>query len=651
VTDRLIHLRGAGASLVLDATAEGLPRVVYWGADLGDGVDLAALALATTPPIARATLDVRVPLSLLPERAAGHRGRPGLTGSRDGRAWSSSFRFLELEQPDADGAVVAAEDPGAGLALRSELRLAPSGLLALRHTLRNDGDAPYRLDELACVLPVPAVAREVLDLTGRWCRERSPQRRELGHGTWLRESRHGRTGHDATLMLVAGTPGFGFRTGEVWGVHLGWSGDASTWAERLPDGGAVLGAAELLGPGEVLLEPGQEYSTPWLYAAWSPRGLDGLSAATHAWLRARPGHRRRPRPVVLNTWEAVYFDHRLDRLAELADTAARLGVERFVLDDGWFGARRDDTAGLGDWRVSADVWPDGLGPLVEHVRGLGMELGLWVEPEMVNPDSDVFRAHPDWVMRGPGGRLPPPWRNEQVLDLANPDAYAHVRDLLDVLLGEYEIAYLKWDHNRDLVEAGHGGRPGVHEQTLAAYYDTERRRPEFFKSVRARESPERDFPLQLVARATASAPTYFEPLLLGDRPLIDGGVFAVNPGMCALAEVLRYSPGAEVVLVSLGTGQLTRPFPWKEVRGWGLVEWARPLIDVVFDGASDVVDYQLTQVLGPQHFFRFQTELTAASDDLDDASAENLRALRLTGERLLEERARDLEAALAALAG
>jgi alpha-galactosidase len=469
VTDRLIHLRGAGASLVLDATGEGLPRVVHWGADLGDGVDLAALALATTPPIARATLDVRVPLSLLPERAAGHRGRPGLTGSRDGRAWSSSFRFLELEQPDADGAVVAAEDPGAGLALRSELRLAPSGLLALRHTLRNDGDAPYRLDELACVLPVPAVAREVLDLTGRWCRERSPQRRELGHGTWLRESRHGRTGHDATLMLVAGTPGFGFRTGEVWGVHLGWSGDASTWAERLPDGGAVLGAAELLGPGEVLLEPGQEYSTPWLYAAWSPRGLDGLSAATHAWLRARPGHRRRPRPVVLNTWEAVYFDHRLDRLAELADTAARLGVERFVLDDGWFGARRDDTAGLGDWRVSADVWPDGLGPLVEHVRGLGMELGLWVEPEMVNPDSDVFRAHPDWVMRGPGGRLPPPWRNEQVLDLANPDAYAHVRDLLDVLLGEYEIAYLKWDHNRDLVEAGHGGRPGVHEQTLAAY--------------------------------------------------------------------------------------------------------------------------------------------------------------------------------------
>jgi uncharacterized protein len=185
---------------------------------------------------------------------------------------------------------------------------------------------------------------------------------------------------------------------------------------------------------------------------------------------------------------------------------------------------------------------------------------------------------------------------------------------------------------------------------LVPVYDTERRRPEFFNSARAREDPRRDFPLRQVARATSSAPTYFEPLLLGDRPLIDGGVFAINPGMSALAEVLRFSPGAEVVLISLGTGQLTRPFPWEKVKDWGLLEWARPLIDVVFDGSSDVVDYQLTHVLGRERFFRFQTELTTASDDLDDASEANLRALRLTGERLIERRARELEAAIAALA-
>ena len=183
---------------------------------------------------------------------------------------------------------------------------------------------------------------------------------------WLRQTRHGRTGHDAPLLLVAGTQGFGFRHGEVWGIHLAWSGDASWWAERLPDGSSVLGAAEL---GEVVVEPGEEYATPWVYAAWSDEGLDGLSARLHRFIRSRDrAIRGRPRPVVLNTWEAVYFDHRLDRLKALADTAAELGVERFVLDDGWFRHRRDDTAGLGDWYVDEDVWPDGLHPLIDHVR-------------------------------------------------------------------------------------------------------------------------------------------------------------------------------------------------------------------------------------------------------------------------------------------
>jgi alpha-galactosidase len=469
VTDRVFHLRGGEVSVVVDATGDRLPRVLHWGAALGEETDLSALVAAITPPVALAKLDVRVPLSLVPERAAGHRGRPGLTGSRAGRDWSPSFRVDALERPDDGRLVVTAREAGADLALQTELQLAPSGVLTLRHTLRNHGPSQYGLEELACVVPVPPVATEVLDLTGRWCRERSPQRHRVGYGTWLRESRHGRTGHDATLMLIAGTPGFRFRTGEVWGVHLAWSGDASTWVERLPDGTAVLGAAELLGPGEVVLDPDDEYETPALHAVWSGRGIDGLSAAMHAWVRARPAHPRRPRPVVLNTWEAVYFDHRIERLAELANTAARLGVERFVLDDGWFGSRRDDTAGLGDWHVSPEVWPEGLRPLVEHVRGLGMEFGLWVEPEMVNLDSELFRAHPDWVMRPSASRLPPPWRHQQVLDLANPGAYAHVRDRLDALLREYDLDYLKWDHNRDLVEAGHEGRPGVHEQTLAAY--------------------------------------------------------------------------------------------------------------------------------------------------------------------------------------
>jgi alpha-galactosidase len=471
-----IHLRAGGVSLVLDARAgagEPLPVVLHWGPDLGDGLDGDALAEALVPAAAHSAVDRPVRRRLLPMPADGWRLRPGLAGARPGGGgWSPRF-LVRSAGPGEDEAcaVVEAEDPEAGLELVTRLRLHPSGVLEVGHTLRNLGDGPYLLEQLAASLPVPARAVEVLDLTGRWCRERIPQRHRLPHGAWVREGRHGRTGHDATLVLAVGTPGFGFRSGEVWGLHLAWSGDSVHWAERSPDGHAGIGAAELLGPSEVALGPGETYATPPVLAVHSDQGLDGLSAAYHRYLRDRPSHPRTPRPVVLNTWEAVYFDHRLERLTELADVAARLGVERFVLDDGWFGGRRDDTAGLGDWYVAVDVWPQGLSPLIGHVRNLGMEFGLWVEPEMVNPDSDLFRAHPDWVLSGAGrpGRLPEAWRNQQVLDLANPDCWAFIRDRLDALLSEHDIAFLKWDHNRDLIEAGHAGRPGVHAQTLAVY--------------------------------------------------------------------------------------------------------------------------------------------------------------------------------------
>ncbi|WP_319460872.1 alpha-galactosidase [Micromonospora sp. RTP1Z1] len=488
----VIHLRRARTSLVLDARGPGLPRVVHWGADLGPlpAEDLPALVDATVPPVVPSSFDAPTVLSLLPEASAGWSGRPGLAGHRNGRDWSTAFRLDHLdvsddaptggavgastEDGDHDGpgparVTVRASDPGAGLSLTIEIALDAYGLLTVRHRLRNDGDAPYELRELTPVLPVPAVATELLDLTGRWCRERAPQRHPWPMGAWVREGRHGRTGHDATLLLVAGTAGFGFGHGEVWAVHTAWSGDHVTAAERRPTGESTLGGGELLTPGEIVLAPGQEYATPLLHAVHSTVGLDGLSDVLHTHLRARPEHPRTPRPVTLNVWEAVYFDHDLDRLTSLADRAAEVGVERFVLDDGWFRGRRHDRAGLGDWWVDDDVWPDGLQPLIDHVRKHGMQFGLWVEPEMVNPDSDLFRAHPDWVLQAPG-RLPPEWRHQQVLDLAHSEAYEHLLGRLDAVLTAHDgIAYLKWDHNRDLAEAGHRGRPGVHAQTLAVY--------------------------------------------------------------------------------------------------------------------------------------------------------------------------------------
>jgi alpha-galactosidase len=310
---------------------------------------------------------------------------------------------------------------------------------------------------------------ETLDFAGRWGKEKVPQRQPITVGTHRREGRQGRTGWGAAGVLHAGAPGFGFASGEVWGIHTAWSGNHVHYLERVNEGETVLGGGELLLPGEVRLAPGQAYTSPWLYGAYGD-GLDEVARRFHRLMRARPQHPSSPRPVTLNTWEAVYFDHDLPALLELAELAAELGVERFVLDDGWFGSRRDDTSGLGDWTVSVDAWPNGLTPLIDRVTELGMRFGLWVEPEMVNPDSELARAHPEWIM-ATGGRLPIEARHQQVLNLAIPEAYDHIRDALVTLLDENDISYLKWDHNRDLVDAGTqpGGRPAVHEQTLAFY--------------------------------------------------------------------------------------------------------------------------------------------------------------------------------------
>jgi alpha-galactosidase len=367
-----------------------------------------------------------------------------------------------------DGLRLSAEDEECGIGVLIELQLTEEGLLRTRSTLTNTAAGDFVLGALRMVLPVGAEATELLDLTGRWSRERVPQRHPYHQGTWSRSGRHGRTGHDATLVLAAGTPSFSFRSGQVWAVHLAWSGDHHHYAERTPEGESLLGAHELLGPGEVVLGRGESYATPWLHGSWSADGLDGMSARLHQWQRRTRTRRLPVRPVVVNTWEAVYFDHELPRLAALADAAREVGAERFVLDDGWFLGRRDDTAGLGDWNVDPVVWPEGLHPLIEHVHALAMDFGLWVEPEMVNLDSDLAREHPEWLLQGRRS-LPLEWRHQHVLDLQQSDAFAWVRDSLLALLGEYDIAFLKWDHNRDLLDAAHAGRPAVHGQTLAFY--------------------------------------------------------------------------------------------------------------------------------------------------------------------------------------
>ncbi len=468
----LTHLRSGGVSVLLDSRGGGLPAVLHWGADLGDltPAELVDLDAAVAAPVGDSRIDVPTRISVLPTPAEGWVGTPGITGNRGGRDFSPTFTVLQEDSLGGCGRRYTAVDGAAGLEVVVEVELAASGLLRARAALTNtDARLAYSLGGLVLALPVPTEAGELFDMTGRHARERVPQRGPFRVGTLLRESRKGKPGLDASYLLAAGTPGFGFTSGEVWAVHVGWSGNQIAYAERSYNGIRQLGGGELLLSGEVELQPRETYAMPWLYASYG-RGLNEVAHRFHAYLRARPSHPVTPRPVVLNTWEAVYFDQDLDRLIALAEAGAAVGAERFVLDDGWFRHRRNDTAGLGDWYVDEQIWPAGLGPLISKVRGLGMEFGLWVEPEMINLDSDLARAHPEWIFRA-GGREGIASRNQFVLDLAHPDAYAYISERLHSLLDEYEIGYLKWDHNRMVVEAGHGpaGHPGVHAHTAALY--------------------------------------------------------------------------------------------------------------------------------------------------------------------------------------
>ncbi|MEV5069886.1 alpha-galactosidase [Microbacterium sp. LMI12-1-1.1] len=476
-------LRAAGTALVVDL-AGAMPRVLHWGADLGalDPRGIDALRATSVPAVLNNSPDVPRLFSVWPTEQDGWAGTPAQAGHRGGTATTPRPRLVDVDiEPARDGGgriALRFDDAVAGTRARLTYRLDAAGVLSVDLSVENPAEAAsaYLVDGLRALVPVPDRAGELLDFTGKWCRERAPQRLPFSFGTHARRARRGKPGHDTPFLLVAGTPAFGFAHGELWGVHLAWSGDGEYLAERLPEGAGaqsrVIGAGELLRSGEVVLQPGERYDAPTVLFTWSDRGLDGLSARFHRRLRARRGHPATPRPLVLNTWEAVYFDHDLDRLVEIADRAAEVGVERIVLDDGWFRGRRDANAGLGDWLVDEGVWPDGLGPFVDAVRERGMQFGLWFEPEMISPDSDLARDHPEWVL-APGQGAGATARNQHVLDIANPDAYALVLERISALVAEHDIDYLKWDHNRDLVEPvarrDGGDRPLVHEQTLALY--------------------------------------------------------------------------------------------------------------------------------------------------------------------------------------
>ncbi len=383
-------------------------------------------------------------------RYAGHRiepGKPELPGLPSTYAEDpSEAKTLEID---------LADDPtGLRVTLRTTL-FADRPVVARSTTLTNTGKASLTVRcAMSTVLDLPDAAWHLVTTSGIWARERHVHDRALVPGCQAVGSVRGASGLEHNPLLVLRREHTTEATGEALALSLVYSGNFLAEAEVDPFGTTRLRIGIHPQTFAWRLEPGASFTTPEAVVVWSADGLGGLSDAFHGLYRerlARGRWRDRARPVVLNNWEATYFDFDHDRLVGIAARARDLGVELFVLDDGWFGRRDLDNSSLGDWVVDRRKLPGGLEALVRDVRALGLEFGLWIEPEMVNPDSDLFRAHPEWAIGVPG-RPRTESRQQLVLDFSRPEVVDHIADALIAVLSSAPIGYVKWDMNRNITE-------------------------------------------------------------------------------------------------------------------------------------------------------------------------------------------------------
>jgi alpha-galactosidase len=310
-------------------------------------------------------------------------------------------------------------------------------------------------------------------LTGRWAGEWQLQSASLDVGSQVIESRRGSTGSQANPWFALEGPYAGDEEhGPVYFGELGWSGSwritmeqSSFHQVRITGGYNPFDFGYRLAPGESL-------TTPPFYGGFTGGGMGEASRILHRFQQSviLPGAPHpKLRPVLYNSWEATEFNVSESSQIALAEKAAQLGVERFVIDDGWFGQRKDDHAGLGDWYINKEKFPNGLKPVIDRVHQLGMDFGIWVEPEMVNPDSDLYRKHPEWAMNFPG-RPRTEARNQLLLNLARPDVTEYVYHWLDDLVSNNDINFLKWDYNRNWAEPGWDAVPVADQKKIYVAY-------------------------------------------------------------------------------------------------------------------------------------------------------------------------------------
>jgi alpha-galactosidase len=462
--DGIVRIDGPTTTALVELRAH--PRLIYFGARLGDDVDLASIVVATSTGQRESQADEDPGLTLLPQSGGPFHGEPAIA-----IGGLTRFDLFDVERaPDRLTLLFLDKDLDCYVWL--SWCMLETGVLSCWTEIDNKGTAVLPLSWFAALsLPLPDWAEEIMQVSGGWGAEFQLSRTPLRTGKIEKVNRTGRSGFDGANYEIVLEEEAKETSGRVLAAHLAWSGNSGGFVESLPTGERHLQLGEWLASGELTLQPGERYRSPEALLAFSAQGLNGVRRAYHAEFRSRQaaaGVGLGERKVHFNSWEAVYFDFDEQRMFDLAVQAAAVGAERFVLDDGWFKGRRNDRSSLGDWSVDAERFPRGLRPLISHVAQLGMDFGLWVEPEMISPDSDLYRAHPDWCLHARGSERPTQ-RKQLVLDLTIPDVREHLFARLSKLLTDLPIAYLKWDHNRDLFPAISSGRPVAREQVLGYY--------------------------------------------------------------------------------------------------------------------------------------------------------------------------------------
>lgn len=462
------------AAYALGVDDTGLLIQTYWGPRLPRVSDYPAARrgewFAMENPIQHTHQDVAT-------GEAGASDERTIDGYRDGGPRGFVLRFASAEVQGETLSLIL-HDAGLGAEVVVEYEALPQhGLVTRRLRIVNTGAAPLHLNRaLSGSFYLPSTGEYVLNhLDGRWGDEYRMQREPLGHGVFQRESRRITTSHGGVpyFAMERAEAGWGAReeAGELWFGTLEWSGNWKLLAERTRDGRSIVHLG--LNDHDFVYDllPGESFATPRLIFGYTASGFGAMSRSFHDFVRQtlspRPNYRP---PVVYNSWYATLFDVNAEGQAKLAEKAAAMGVEMFVIDDGWFDKRVNDRAGLGDWWPDKNKFPLGLQPLADAIHQRGMQFGLWIEPEMVNPDSDLHRAHPDWVIHFPE-RERSLSRNQSMLNLGRPDVQDYLIDIFDRLLSSTEIDFIKWDMNRNVSEPGWPGHDRDQREIWVRYVD------------------------------------------------------------------------------------------------------------------------------------------------------------------------------------